>query len=500
MGKEKRKPPAGAKRPSSLPQFASTTVIGSLLVLVLAVAASSWAMNFFPSSATQNVTMPDEKMPERPPTPDKPREKSAVATQEAPPRRKPPVKPDAVDDGLKDGNALCETWAASGECENNPVYMAEECEKSCAGKVPAAASNQPKKPTATKAAVAKKGLPQVDWTQPELPAELAAAQAEADARPTQLAISRGGCTDARPDCAELARWNLSACGEAEFMLRECPKTCRTCAYGELVGGLTDCKDTHEQCANWARSGECEANRRFMLSGCSKACKVCEAKRHGCARREPTPGVRSPSGMYNMFERALRDFPQHDVKALSTSPYVLQFDNVVTPEEAKQFQRLAGDRLERSLAGDAVSPVRTSTQFWCDDADGCTSDPTIVEVTKRMMNITQLPVDHAEYFQILRCAPLRSSLAHPRAPSHSSSLLLTPPHSTSPLLTPPHSSSLLLTPPHSSSLHLTPCPPLHISLHPTWRHVAATSPASSTRCTTTSRRRTGRPRGCAYTHS
>lgn len=28
--------------------------------------------------------------------------------------------------------------------------------------------------------------------------------------------------------------------------------------------------------------------------------------------------------------------------------------------------LAGDNLVRSLAGDMTSPVRTSTQYWCDN--------------------------------------------------------------------------------------------------------------------------------------
>ena len=63
--------------------------------------------------------------------------------------------------------------------------------------------------------------------------------------------------------------------------------------------------------------------------------------------------------------------------------------------------LAGDKLERSLAGDQLSPVRTSTQYWCDDSDDCTQHPVVLKITERMMNITGMPVDHAEYFQILR---------------------------------------------------------------------------------------------------
>ena len=66
--------------------------------------------------------------------------------------------------------------------------------------------------------------------------------------------------------------------------------------------------------------------------------------------------------------------------------------------------LARDKLERSLAGDQLSPVRTSTQYWCDDSSDCTRHPVVLAVTERLMNITRMPVDNAEYFQILRYEP------------------------------------------------------------------------------------------------
>ena len=110
----------------------------------------------------------------------------------------------------------------------------------------------------------------------------------------------------------------------------------------------------------------------------------------------------------MFERALVDFPQFSPTALSTpkapvegGPYILQFEDLISAEEAKVMISLAGDKLERSLAGDQLSPVRTSTQYWCDDSDDCTQHPVVLKITERMMNITGMPVDHAEYFQILR---------------------------------------------------------------------------------------------------
>ena len=42
---------------------------------------------------------------------------------------------------------------------------------------------------------------------------------------------------------------------------------------------------------------------------------------------------------------------------------------------------------------------------CDDSDGCTDDPIMQRVTKRMTTIARLPEENAEYFQILRRAIL-----------------------------------------------------------------------------------------------
>jgi len=238
-----------------------------------------------------------------------------------------------------------------------------------------------------------------------LDADLLQAQHEADALTTYFDPTSRVCVDERDDCAELARANLSACGMAPFMLGQCIKTCGACHYKKLIGDvLAKCEDQHAQCEQWATLGECEANKRFMLSGCSASCGVCGAKKTGCARRIVTPGHVAGGDMGAMFRRALFDFPQHEPRALSTDPYVLQFENMVTAEEAAALVGRCSERFERSLAGDQVSTVRTSAQCWCDDNGGCTTHPAVVAVTERMMNISQLPLNNAEYMQILKYEP------------------------------------------------------------------------------------------------
>ena len=65
---------------------------------------------------------------------------------------------------------------------------------------------------------------------------------------------------------------------------------------------------------------------------------------------------------------------------------MQFENLVTADEAKDFIDRCdlNGKFERSLAGDQLSPVRTSTQCWCDEKDGCLAHPTVEKVTVEML--------------------------------------------------------------------------------------------------------------------
>tara|TARA_B110001452_G_scaffold217633_1_gene189203 strand:+ start:1425 stop:2846 length:1422 start_codon:yes stop_codon:yes gene_type:complete len=304
---------------------------------------------------------------------------------------------DAAGAGLRDKSDNCAGWAASGECANNPAYMADECALSCKGQLPTQ--------QAAKQESAREDTWTVDWPVPELQPDLARAMAESDP-----GRQPSGCEDLRDDCAELARSNMSGCGEAAVMLKDCRATCKMCRYAKLVDDVTgECADKHEQCAHWARIGECGKNKRFMLNGCSRSCEVCDAKRHGCSRRNARGGIVEGTGegsMAHMFEQAMVDFPHFEPTALSRDPWVIQFENLLDPAEAEDMINRCRDfgKFERSQAGDQVSSVRTSSQCWCDDTNDCLKNPSIAAVTRRIMNVSRLPMENAEYFQILQYEP------------------------------------------------------------------------------------------------
>jgi hypothetical protein len=44
--------------------------------------------------------------------------------------------------------------------------------------------------------------------------------------------------------------------------------------------LIQCEDNNELCGEWASTGECDKNPKYMLNVCEKSCKVCETLRAG----------------------------------------------------------------------------------------------------------------------------------------------------------------------------------------------------------------------------
>ncbi|KAL1499143.1 hypothetical protein AB1Y20_013654, partial [Prymnesium parvum] len=69
-------------------------------------------------------------------------------------------------------------------------------------------------------------------------------------------------------------------------------------------------------------------------------------------------------------------------------------------EADHLLRVAGHDFQRSLAGDGVTPVRTSSTSWC-NVPSCLNDPTFQEVRARISNLTKVPWQYAEHLQVLQ---------------------------------------------------------------------------------------------------
>jgi len=179
------------------------------------------------------------------------------------------------------------------------------------------------------------------------------------------------------------------------MASTCPVTCGLCKAPQ---GKAKCVDDHADCERWALRGECYKNSEFMRLECQKSCGVCGPFGPAC-ERVGKPAI-APGDMNAMFERSLTDFPQLLPTVLNKDPWVVRFDNFISSEEADHIIGLCSDTFQRSLAGDSVSPVRTSTQCWCNFAK-CLKDPIMQRVEARIASVTGVPVENGEFMQIVR---------------------------------------------------------------------------------------------------
>lgn len=147
--------------------------------------------------------------------------------------------------------------------------------------------------------------------------------------------------------------------------------------------------------------ECTSNAGFMHTACPVSCNACPDGDEDpkCKRSNHTAAV-AEGGIGGMFRRLLERYPHYSPNAISTDPWVVVLDSFLSDEEAERFKDLCADHFERSMAGDQLSPVRTSDQCWGSRPE-FQNDPMVRDVTERIASLTETPSSNAEYFQVVR---------------------------------------------------------------------------------------------------
>jgi len=146
----------------------------------------------------------------------------------------------------------------------------------------------------------------------------------------------------------------------------------------------------------------------MMENCAVSCKSCEKKRRSCDRPPDTPPTVRVGDINETMVRIFRDFPQYRPKAISwpggpkgtQAPWVVQLEDFITDDEANAFQQTCENHFSRSLAGDQLSPVRTSFQCWC-SGNECEKAELTKLVAQRIANVTRTQVRYMEPFQVVR---------------------------------------------------------------------------------------------------
>jgi len=95
------------------------------------------------------------------------------------------------------------------------------------------------------------------------------------------------------------------------------------------------------------------------------------------------------------------YPRHIQPIVhSRDPWLITIDDFLTPDEADRIIQLGSTHWGRSIAGDGVQAVRTSSTAWCEHS-GCGTDPVVKDIRRRIMELTGVPEENAEHLQILR---------------------------------------------------------------------------------------------------
>ena len=220
--------------------------------------------------------------------------------------------------------------------------------------------------------------------------------AASSSSPAAASSSYADCIDRGKECKRWAQSGECA-NNPQFMLQECRASCQECESEH-------CHDKQAGCASWAQSGECGQNHKYMLAECPYSCGVCDVNfKEGCRRDPKMQPAAVPGTIDATFRRAMSTFGHLKPRVIHREPWILSFDEFLQPWEADHLVKTAGHNFERSLAGDGVTPVRTSTTSWCNVVP-CLQDAKFQEVRERIVNVTRVPWANAEHLQVLRYQP------------------------------------------------------------------------------------------------
>ncbi|KAJ1639639.1 hypothetical protein T492DRAFT_934806 [Pavlovales sp. CCMP2436] len=169
----------------------------------------------------------------------------------------------------------------------------------------------------------------------------------------------------------------------------------------VVDAATACDDKDKGCRVWADEGECTNNPGYMIRNCPSSCRTCDQL------FEPTCDADGPNALKEgdieaTFTHAA-SLSQYAPTVLSRDPWVLIYDYFLSPEEAAEVIRVGGHDFQRSLAGDGVTPVRTSSTSWC-NVPRCENEKIIKTVKQRALDIMRIPEGNSEHLQTLKYEP------------------------------------------------------------------------------------------------
>ena len=175
-----------------------------------------------------------------------------------------------------------------------------------------------------------------------------------------------------------------------------------------------CSDRHAQCPVFQAQGECENNPGWMIVNCPDSCNACDMldPKVRCNREKlgiQENHVYDPGDMDAMFAAIEKTYPHYGITVHSKDPWVVTFDNFLSDVEVDALITSVDGNWERSTdtgssnefgeTGRVLSTGRTSNNAWC--RQECLDNRHVQNVMKKIEEVTWVPQDNYESFQVLR---------------------------------------------------------------------------------------------------
>mmetsp|Transcript_9811 Transcript_9811/g.13483 ORF Transcript_9811/g.13483 Transcript_9811/m.13483 type:complete len:367 (-) Transcript_9811:88-1188(-) len=176
----------------------------------------------------------------------------------------------------------------------------------------------------------------------------------------------------------------------------------------------ECTDRHKNCVQYEGRGECHKNPGWMIVHCAKSCNACHLRdaKVRCQRSAlniSTEPIYKPGDLNWMFANIAEEFPHFGITVISTDPWIVTFDNFLSDEEIHALISTNEGKWERSTdsgtmnefgeTGRKLSTGRTSSNAWC--RHECLNNPHVQNVMNRIEEVTKVPKNHYENFQVLQ---------------------------------------------------------------------------------------------------
>jgi len=189
--------------------------------------------------------------------------------------------------------------------------------------------------------------------------------------------------------------------------------------------LQNCEDRDSRCEAFAgpNNEECDINPGWMIVNCPKTCNACDIRdpKVRCtfeylnlttvpSYANANKDTGEPGSLQKMFSSIKERFGHvYDITILSEEPWIVQFDNFFTTEDAAGVLSTVSGRWERSTdtgamnefgeSGRIVSKARTSENAWC--RSDCENHPATQSIINKIVDVIGIPYENFESFQILK---------------------------------------------------------------------------------------------------